>query len=114
LHPLAPIPYHLPLGPRLHIRQSPAVFEGNTNKEPAPNKWMMWHASSHTKPPTIVEVRKDFPPGLSAIIAKLMAKALTERYGSAGDLLRDLERDGVVPMVPAVAAPAAPAVPGRA
>ncbi len=112
LYALGHVAYELALGTRLHVRQFPAVFEGNTNKEPAPNKWMMWHASSHTKPPTIVEVRKDFPPGLSGIIAKLMAKPLTERYFSAADLLRDLEREAATPPTPAAAVPVV--APGRA
>ena len=111
LYALGHIAYELALGTRLHVRQFPAVFEGNTSKEPAPNKWMMWHASSHTKPPTTIEVRKDFPAGLSNIIAKLMAKPLMERYASATDLLRDLDREAATPAASAVAAPA---VPGRA
>ncbi|MGN6371210.1 MAG: serine/threonine-protein kinase [Phycisphaerae bacterium] len=107
LYALGHIAYELALGARLHVRQFPAVFEGNTNKEPAPNKWMMWHASSHTKPPAVVEVRKDFPAGLSGIIAKLMAKPLTERYASAGDLLRDVAREALAPAAATVAAPVA-------
>ena len=107
LYALGHIAYEMALGSRLHVRQFPAVFEGNTAKEPAPNKWMMWHASSHTKPPAIIEVRKDFPPGLSALIAKLMAKPLAERYATATDLLRDLERETSIPVAPSAPPPAA-------
>jgi len=100
LYALGHIAYELALGARQHVKQFPAVFEGNPQKEPAPNKWMMWHASAHTKPPAIVEVRKEFPPGLSAIIAKLMAKALAERYSFAADLLQDLDRETSAPVMP--------------
>lgn len=50
----------------------------------------MWHASINTTPPTVQEVRKEFPPALSNIIARLMNKPVAQRYSSAAELLEDL------------------------
>jgi serine/threonine protein kinase len=125
LYALGHIAYELALGARQHVKQFPAVFEGNSSKEPPPNKWMMWHASINTKAPTVEEVRKEFPSALSEVIARLMAKPLGHRYASAAEMLEDLGRAreemnapvaapvraASVPVV-AAAAPAAVAAPG--
>jgi serine/threonine-protein kinase len=114
LYALGHIAYELSLGTRQHVKQFPAVFEGNSSKEPPPNKWMMWHASINTKAPAVEEVRKEFPRGLSEIIARLMAKPLGHRYASAAEMLEDLGRvrdEMNAPVVTPSRAVAPPAVP---
>jgi len=117
LYSLGHIAYELALGGRLHRAQFPAVFEGNSNREPPPNKWMMWHASGGTRATSIAEVRKDFPPEVSDVVAKLMAKSLSARYASASELLSDLTRlssvrpqENVIPLA-AVTPPSSPPLP---
>src|SRR5262249_15437747 len=109
LYALGHMAYEMALGARLHRQQFPAVFEGNTNKEPPPNKWMMWHASLGMKPAAVMEVVKEFPPTLSEVIGRLMSKGLGERYGSAQELVGDvslLRQETTMP--PANAAVVAP------
>jgi serine/threonine protein kinase len=113
LYALGHIAYELALGTRQHVKQFPAVFEGNSSKEPPPNKWMMWHASINTKAATVEEVRKEFPSGLSEVIARLMAKPLGHRYSSAGEMLEELGRvreEMNAPVVAATSRAVAPAV----
>ncbi len=105
LYALGHMAYELALGTRQHVKQFPAVFEGNSSKEPPPNKWMMWHASINTKPAAVQEVRKDFPAGLSEVIARLMAKSLGQRYASATEMLEDLGRAREELQAPVVASP---------
>ncbi len=90
LYALGHMAYEMALGAKLHRAQFPAVFEGNPSKAPPPNKWMMWHASIGMKPPAISEAARGFPGALSEVIARLMAKPLAQRYGSAEELLSDL------------------------
>ncbi len=92
LYALGHIAYEMALGAKAHGKQFAAIFEGNTSKEPPPNKWMMWHASINTKPASVAEVRKEFPAGLSEVIARLMNKALAQRYASAAELMEDLAK----------------------
>ena len=110
LYALGHIAYELALGTRQHVKQFPAVFEGNSSKEPPPNKWMMWHASINTKAPTVEEVKKEFPSGLSEIIARLMGMALGQRFAWAGEMLEDLGRVREEMNVPVVVASRAAAV----
>ena len=86
LYALGHIAYELALGGRAYRAQFPAVYEGQSNKEAHPAKWMSWHCSLNTMPATIQEVRKDFPEGLSTIIAKLMNKQHAQRFGSATEV----------------------------
>jgi hypothetical protein len=87
------------------------VFEGNSSKEPPPNKWMMWHASMSMKPAPVAEVIRGFPATLSEVIARLMAKPLGQRYASAEELLSDLAvlRHEMQTPAAVVAAPQSPA-----
>ncbi len=112
LYALGHIAYELALGARQHVRQFPAVFEGNSTKEPPPNKWMMWHASINTKPAGVQEIRKEFPLALSEIIARLMSKPVRERYSSAGEMLEQLDQFEMVGQ-PMPAAPSGPVTGGR-
>ncbi len=90
LYALGHIAYEMALGTRIHRQAFPAVFEGNTSKEPQPNKWMMWHVSIGMKAPAVVELVPGFPMGISEAIGRLMNKPLAERYASTAELLSDL------------------------
>jgi len=120
LYALGHMAYEMALGSKAHKQQFPAVFEGNAGKEPPPNKWMMWHASTTTHPARAAEVVDGFPTGMSEVIARLITKPLGERYASAAEMLSDLsvlrgEVTGAalaaapVAARPAGAAPTAPA-----
>jgi eukaryotic-like serine/threonine-protein kinase len=121
LYSLGHVAYEMALGSRLHRQQFPAVFEGNSTREPPPNKWMMWHASGNTKPAALDEVKKDFPTAMAEIIARLVAKATAQRYASAEEMLSDLAvvRESVlhpgppagVAVIPATPAPSHSAAP---
>ncbi|MCL2648628.1 MAG: protein kinase [Phycisphaerales bacterium] len=108
LYSLGHVAYELALGGRLHRAQFPAVFEGNSNREPPPNKWMMWHASGGTRAAAIADIRKEFPPDLSDIVARLMAKSPHLRYASAAELLSDLARANIATLPENIAVRAAP------
>ncbi len=129
LYALGHIAFEMALGGRAYRSQFPAVFdERGSTKEASPAKWMAWHCSIGTAPPAIHEVRKDFPQGLSEIIARLMKKDAAERFSDASALLTELKLAGgasapappVRMMAPAIsarpqAAPAAvPMTPMRA
>jgi PAS domain S-box-containing protein len=65
-------------------------------------EWVHCHLARRAVPP--VERRPGVPPGLSAIVMKLLAKRPEERYGSVEGLIADLDRcaaawaaDGTVP-----------------
>ena len=90
LYALGHMAYEMALGGRLHRAQFPAVFEGNSSKEPPPNKWMMWHVSMGMKPGMASEVVRGFPAALAEVMGRLMAKAPAQRYESAEELLSDL------------------------
>jgi hypothetical protein len=113
LYALGHIAYEMALGVKLHKQQFPAVFEGNAGKEPPPNKWMMWHASTTTHPARVSEVVDGFPGGLSEVIARLITKPLRERYTSAAEMISDLSvlRGEVAGAAAIPAAPASPAIP---
>ena len=116
LYALGHVAYEMALGQKAHRQQFPAVFEGNTSKEPPPNKWMMWHASMNMKPPAAAEVLRAFPSALSEVIARLIAKPLAQRYASAEELLSDLavlRHEMRAPAAPA-AIPAVTSSPARA
>ncbi len=107
LYALGHIAYEMALGQRAHRGQFPAVFEGNSNKEPSPIKWMHWHGSISMRPGPISGILREFPQTLSEVIARLMAKPLNERYASADELLSDLSvLRGEVTGAPAPSAPA--------
>jgi len=74
LYALGHMAYEMALGSKAHKQQFPAVFEGNAGKEPPPNKWMMWHASTTTHPARAAEVVDGFPTGMSEVIARLITK----------------------------------------
>lgn len=62
----------------------------------------------HVDPVSLQQIRPDLPAELSAIITKMMAKAPAERYQTAREILRDLDRiqkgealpDGEIPVEP--------------
>jgi serine/threonine-protein kinase len=58
-------------------------FEGDT-----PLSIAVQHLQS--PPPDLAELRPDVPPELCDIVAKLLAKKVSDRYRTAADLLRDL------------------------
>jgi serine/threonine-protein kinase len=66
----------------------------------------MQHVSGKLRPPR--EVRPEVPEGINAVTVRLLAKDPEERYGSAAELVEDLERvqRGVAP-VPGAATPQA-------
>ncbi|HVX86075.1 MAG TPA: serine/threonine-protein kinase [Phycisphaerae bacterium] len=97
LYALGHMAYEMALGRRTARAQFPGVYEGNTSKEPPANKWMMWHASVNTMPAEVAEVVRGFPPGLSEVIGRLMAKSVSGaggRYQTAGEVLADLAKLG--------------------
>jgi hypothetical protein len=78
-----------------------------------------------SEPPPLAQVRPDLPPGLCAVVHKMMAKDPAQRYQTARDLLKDLVRlreglggqtasvrplDLSVELVPVAEAPGAAAV----
>lgn len=117
LYALGHMAYEMALGRRGARGQFPGVYEGNTTKEPQPSKWMMWHASMGTMPEAVGEVLPGFPGGLSAVIARLMAKGVKERYQAAGEVLAELGRGGMTAEVtappPGAVAPKVAAGAGR-
>ncbi len=98
LYALGHMAYELALGSRKIREQFPAVYEGNSTKDAAPNKWMQWHCSLKTDAPRLTEIRKDFPSGLSDIIARLMAKDLKARFASATEVLSALTSSHHAPL----------------
>ncbi len=118
LYALGHIAYEMALGARAHRAQFPAVFEGNANREPPPQKWMMWHNSTSTRPAPAAHVLRGFPPALSEVIARLMAKPVGERYNSAAELLSDIaivrQEVSGAPLVTAATMPAPAPAPAPA
>ena len=58
----------------------------------------MKHVNGHLKPP--IEVDPSIPEGINAITCRLLAKDPEDRYGSAAELIKDLDRasDGLAPV----------------
>jgi serine/threonine protein kinase len=112
LYALGHMAYEMALGSKLHRAQFPAVFEGNANKEPPPNKWMMWHASIGMNPAPASTAAREFPEALAEVIARLMAKQPAQRYASAEEMLGDLaalrHEQYEVPLAAAGSTPARP------
>jgi serine/threonine protein kinase len=114
LYALGHMAYEMALGRRGARGQFPGVYEGNATKEPAPSKWMMWHASMGTVPGEVSEVVAGFPGGLSGVIRKLMAKSVGERYQGAGEVLAELGKGAeVVTPPPGAGAKVAAGAPAR-
>ncbi len=98
LYALGHIAFEMSLGGRNYRQQFPAVFdERGSTKEASPAKWMAWHCSIGTAAPAIHELRKDFPQGLSEIIARLMNKDAAQRYSDAPAVLAELKQAAAVP-----------------
>jgi serine/threonine protein kinase len=114
LYALGHIAYEMALGGRQYRMQFPTVYEGMSNKEAHPAKWMQWHCSITTLAPPIVEVRKDFPIALSDLIAKLMAKGFKERFTRAEEVVEALAQAkaemNAAPVMPAAGQPLARAM----
>ena len=111
LYALGHIAYELALGQRNYRRQFGQVFDGVSSVKEAPAaRWMAWHSSLAAKPAPVSEVQRDFPQRLSEIIAKLMAKPLSERYASAKDMLSDLRGRSAVAAAAATSSKAPAAV----
>lgn len=95
LYALGHIAYEIALGGKDYRRQFTGVFDERTRgKETHTNKWMAWHCSMGVSVPPIHEVHKTFPHRLSSVIARMMAKPLSNRYASAADVLADLRQAG--------------------
>lgn len=111
LYALGHIAYELALGGKLHREQFPAVATTGDLRAVSPAKWQAWHHSMSTAAPPAHEVVRGFPERLGQIIARLMAKPVQARYGTAAELLADLSGAADVTAAPPVVAPpmAAPA-----
>src|SRR5947209_2661653 len=68
-----------------HMMAGEPPFRGDTPFEVA-----LQHVQTEAKP--LAEIRPDLPPGLCAIIHKMMAKEPANRYQTARDLLQDIVR----------------------
>jgi serine/threonine protein kinase len=68
-----------------HLLCGEPPFRGTTAVEVA-----LKHLTDHAKP--LADLRPDLPPDLCALVHKLMAKRVEDRYQSAKDLLRDLAK----------------------
>jgi serine/threonine-protein kinase len=68
-----------------HMLAGEAPFRGENAFEVA-----VQHVQTQPRP--LEEIRKDLPPGLCAIVLKMMAKRPDDRYQTCGDLIRDLAR----------------------
>jgi serine/threonine-protein kinase len=68
-----------------HMMAGEPPFRGDTPFEVA-----LQHVQ--TEPKSLAEIRPDLPPGLCAIIHKMMAKEPANRYQTARDLLQDVVR----------------------
>ncbi|MEI8197321.1 MAG: hypothetical protein WCI73_15595, partial [Phycisphaerae bacterium] len=79
------------LGRRMYRAQFPQVYEDlRASQEAPPAKWMQWHCSLPTAPPSVHQLLPEFPEALSAVLSKMMAKDQGERFASATDLLAAL------------------------
>jgi serine/threonine-protein kinase len=79
-----------------------------------PVKKMLAHQTEEPTP--VEELAPETPPGLSAILRKLMAKAPQERYESIDEVVRELQgliNDSRAMQAPAVRPPVRPAAPSR-
>jgi serine/threonine-protein kinase len=68
-----------------HLLAGRPPFRGDTPFEVA-------YQHVKAEPESLAQLRPDLPPGLCAIVHKMMAKDLTQRYATGRDLLRDLAR----------------------
>src|SRR5207245_3271202 len=68
-----------------HMMAGEPPFKGDTPFEVA-----LQHVQTEAKP--LAEIRPDLPPGLCAIIHKMMAKDPVDRYQTARELLQDIVR----------------------
>lgn len=87
-----------------HMLAGHPPFQGSTAFEVAV-------AHVQKEPPLLASIRPDLPPGLCAIIHKMMAKDPNQRYQTGRDLLKDLVRlreslSGMSQILPAAATPA--------
>lgn len=58
----------------------------------APMRWMKWHTNPRTQAPELTELNLDVPEPISAIVARLMAKAATARFQSTDEVLEAIRR----------------------
>jgi serine/threonine-protein kinase len=68
------------------------LYECLAGSQPYPRDTEMATLYAHVQapPPSLAEARPELPPTVDAVIAKALAKAPDERYGSAGELARAL------------------------
>ena len=103
LYALGQVAYELALGTRLWRSQFPAVFEpGSRPKDTVnPAKWMAWHCSATTKLPSVVDLQRNFPPALAAVIDRLTAKDPTRRFATADEALAGVRTAAAAPVTSA-------------
>ncbi len=55
-------------------------------------RWMKWHADSTTSVPALAEINPKVPHAVSNVVAKMMAKDLSQRYGRIEEAMEDLRK----------------------
>jgi serine/threonine protein kinase len=91
LYALGHLAYEFALGSKLHKAQFPAVADASADLAAAsPARWQAWHHSLPTVLRPVADLIPGFPVSLSAVIARLTAKPLNERFASAGEVLATL------------------------
>jgi len=55
-------------------------------------RWMKWHADKEMTAPFLSEINPKVPAPLAEIVGKMMAKEVSERYGSIDEAMKDLRK----------------------
>lgn len=58
--------------------------------------WMMWHSAADRRLPPVQKVLDGVPEPIAAVIDRLILKAPSQRYRSAGEVLTDLQEQPIV------------------
>ena len=76
------------------------LFEMLTGRKPFSGSTIseVMYLTLNSDPPEVQDLRPDVPPGLAAVIAKMLRRDLTERYQNARDVAADLARGA--PLIP--------------
>jgi formylglycine-generating enzyme required for sulfatase activity/serine/threonine protein kinase len=70
--------------------------------------WMRWHSSRTDRLSPVRELVPGVPRDLAAVIDRLLTKETSERYGTAGEALKDLENRPIVLVEPPISAAPVP------
>jgi eukaryotic-like serine/threonine-protein kinase len=87
IYALGMVAYELFLGEKAFRTQCPEVYEVESE---IPKRWVNWHQNPQQHFKLLSELNPEVQPYLAQIVARMLSKDRSRRYGDVGSILKDL------------------------